>query len=61
MTSRASPTLQSSPSSVSWFPRSRIGAPHPVAQRPQDPVVDGCELGGDFVGDRKDLLQRFEF
>ncbi len=33
---------------------------HPVAERPQDPVVDGCELGGDFVGDRKDLLQRFE-
>ena len=33
---------------------------HPVAERAQDPVVDGCELRGDFVGDREDLLQQFE-
>ena len=35
-------------------------APHPVAQRPQDPVVDGGELGRDLVGDGENLLQRVE-
>ena len=34
------------------------GATHAVAERAQDPVVHGGQLGRDLVGDRKRFLQR---